>query len=207
MNILGLLDELRTIACNGLTYTKDPYDRERYERLLRLACEHYAEIIDLPTAEVQVRLRAELGYITPKVGADAAIFDGEGRILLHQRADDHCWCLPCGWVDPNESPEEAVVREVREETGLEAQPLELVGIFTRKPGLYGNLYTMIAIVYLCEVTGGELTLSHEGVDLRYWPIEEVTEWHANHESYARAARTRWLALSSPPDVKAPGAVV
>jgi ADP-ribose pyrophosphatase YjhB (NUDIX family) len=196
MSILSLLDELRTIACNGLTYAKDPYDRERYERLLRLTSEQYAGIVDLPAPEVQERLRAEIGYITPKVGADAAIFDSEGRILLHRRADDGCWCLPCGWLDPNESPEEAVVREVREETGLEAHPLEMVGIFTRKAGLYGNLYTMIAIVYLCEVAGGELTLSHEGLELRYWPIEEVTAWHASHESYARAAKARWLALNA-----------
>lgn len=191
MEILGLLDELRTMACNGLTYATNPYDRERYERLLQLTSQSYAEILDLPSAQVREKLRTEVGYITPKVGADAAIFDKGGRILLHLRADDNCWCLPCGWVDANESPIEAAVREVYEETGLHARPLELVDVFTRKAGRYGNLYTMIAVVYLCEVTGGELTHSHEGLDLRYWSIDEVTNWHANHEEYARAAYIHW----------------
>lgn len=94
MEILGLLDELRTMACNGLTYATNPYDRERYERLLHLTSQSYAEILDLPSEKIREQLRAELGYITPKVGADAAIFDDEGRILLHLRADDRCWCLP-----------------------------------------------------------------------------------------------------------------
>ena len=193
MDMLPLLDELRTIACNGLTYARDPYDRERYERLLQITSETYGEILDLPPADVRERLRAEVGYITPKVGADAAIFDAGGRILLHRRVDDGCWCLPCGWVNPNESPAEAAVREAYEETGLAVRPLELVGVFTRKPGIYGNLYTMIAVVYLCEVLGGTLTLSHEGLDLRYWTIAEVTDWHANHAEYARAAHARWQA--------------
>ncbi|MBX2997359.1 MAG: NUDIX hydrolase N-terminal domain-containing protein [Caldilineaceae bacterium] len=191
MQIFELLDELRTMACNGLTYATNPYDRERYERLLQLTSQSYAEILDLPSEQIREQLRAEIGYITPKVGADAAIFDDEGRILLHLRADDGCWCLPCGWVNANESPLEAAVREVYEETGLHVRPLELVDIFTRKPGRYGNLYTMIAILYLCEVIGGELTLSHEGLALRYWTINEVTDWHANHEEYARAAHIRW----------------
>ncbi len=191
MDILALLDELRTIARNGLTYAQDPYDQERYQHLLDLTAQSYGEILDLPPDSVRERLRAEIGYITPKVGADAAIFDEAGRILLHQRADDQRWCLPCGWVNPNESPAEAAVRETWEETGLHVRPLDLVGVFSRKPGMYGSLYSMVAVVYLCEVIGGTLTLSHEGLDLRYWEIDAVTDWHANHAEYARAAWAKY----------------
>src|SRR5919108_5010859 len=99
MDILPLLDELRTIARNGLTYATNSYDIERYQRLLDLACAYYGQALDLPPVEVRRRLSAELGYITPKVGADAALFDDEGRILLVLRADDERWCLPCGWVE------------------------------------------------------------------------------------------------------------
>ena len=105
MDILPLLDELQTIARNGLNHTTNPYDRERFERLLALATKYYGEALDLPPDAVRHRLVGELGYITPKVGADAAIFDREGRILLVRRSDDGLWCLPCGWVEPNESPE------------------------------------------------------------------------------------------------------
>jgi len=191
MNILPLLDELRTIALNGLTYADDEYDRQRYARLLELTSEQYADFLELPTDLVKERLQAETGYITPKIGADAAIFDDDGHILLMQRTDDRRWCLPCGWLEPNESPQAAVVRECWEETGLRVEPVELVGVFTRRPDPAWGLFTTVAVCFLCEVTGGELTLSHEGLDLRYFHLDEVPAWHGTHATYAQAAHTLW----------------
>jgi len=191
MDIFALLDELQAIARNGLYYTSDAYDRERYERLMKLTTQTYSELLGLPGERTRARFLSELGYITPKVGADAAIFNGDGEVLLMERADGSGWCLPCGWVEPNEKPGEAAVREVREETGLEVEVKQLVGVFTRAPSMTAGPHTMIAIVHLCEVTGGELTLSHEGSALQYWPIAEVAVWHASHERYARAAYNMW----------------
>ena len=191
MDIFSLLDELRAIAQNGLRFTSGVYDHERYERLLELATQTYAELLQSPDETIRARFLSELGYITPKVGADAAIFNERGEILLMARADGSGWCLPCGWVEPNETPAQAVVRETREETGLEIEVGPLVGVFTRMPGAKNGPHTMIAIVHLCEVVGGELTLSHEGLELRYWPIDEVQDWHATHERYARAAFEMW----------------
>ena len=76
----------------------------------------------------------------------------------------------------------------------------IVGVFTRMPGAKHGPHTMIAIVHLCEVVGGELTLSHEGSALRYWPIDEVRGWHATHERYARAAFEMWRSERSLPAV-------
>ncbi len=191
MDIFSLLDEIQTIARNGLNFTSSAYDRERYERLMSLTMQTYSELLAVPDAEIRARFLRELGYITPKVGADAAIFNLDGEILLMERADGSGWCLPCGWVEPNEKPVEAVVREVREETGLEIEVKQLVGVFTRMPSAQNGPHTMIAVVHLCEIVGGELTLSHEGSGLRYWPIDEMQNWHATHETYARAAHKMW----------------
>ena len=192
-DIMELLDELRTIARNGLTYARDPYDRERYERLLDITSHEYGTVLNLPAEQVKERLTAELGYITPKVGADAAIFDDEGRILLELRADNERWCIPCGWIEPNETPAAAAVREVREETGLEVRIVELIDAFTRLPSVEYGPHTVIGITYLCEVTGGTLLKSHESLDLRWWQIEEVHPWHAHHRDHAIIARERWRA--------------
>ncbi len=191
MDLFSLLDEIQTIARNGLNYTSNAYDRERYERLMSLATRTYGELLNVSDDTIRTRFLRETGYITPKVGSDAAMFDASGKILLMDRSDGSGWCLPCGWVEPNEKPAEAVIREVREETGLEIEVNQLVGVFTRKANAKNGPHTMIAIVYLCEVTGGELTLSHEGLALQYWTIDEVQNWHATHERYARAAFEMW----------------
>ena len=200
MDIYALLDELRTIARNGLHFSSNPYDRERYERLLELTTQSYGERLQVPEEAVRERFLNELGYITPKVGADAAIFNERGEILLMERADGSGWCLPCGWVEPNERPVDAAVREVREETGLEIEVVQLVGVFTRMPSEKNGPHTMIAVVHLCEIVDGELTLSHEGLALRYWSIDEMRDWHATHERYARAAYEMWQAEQLPPAV-------
>jgi ADP-ribose pyrophosphatase YjhB (NUDIX family) len=193
MDILPLLDELQTLARTGLNYTSNPYDAERYRRVLDLVSRYYGQVLELPSSEVLQRFRAELGYITPKVGAEAAVFDDEGRILLVRRSDDGLWCLPCGWVEPGESPAEAAVREAREETGLDVRILRLVDVFTRKPDAGYGPHTAIAVIYLCEVVGGSLRGSHETTDVGYARIPDVDAWHELHREYAQAARAAWEA--------------
>jgi ADP-ribose pyrophosphatase YjhB (NUDIX family) len=188
---LALLDEIQAIARTGLHYTAGSYDRERYERLLSLASKGYEELTTLPEKELRVRFAQETGYITPKVGADAAIFNEKGEILLMERIDGSGWCLPCGWVEVNEKPSETVIREVREETGLEVEISQLVGVFTRKASPRNGPHTMVAVVHLCEVIGGKLALSAEGAALQYWAIDEMENWHPNHDKYARAAYKMW----------------
>jgi ADP-ribose pyrophosphatase YjhB (NUDIX family) len=195
MNVFSLLDTLQAIARNGLTYASNSYDLERYERLMELATHAYGELLAVPAEEIRARLLSEIGCVTPKVGADAAIFNAGGEILLMERADGSGWCLPCGWVEQNERPIDAAIRETREETGLEVEVKQLVGVFTREPSAVNGPHAMIAVVHLCEIVGGGLALSHEGLALRYWPVDAVPNWHANHERYARAAHAMWKSES------------
>ena len=195
MDIFTLLEEIQGIARTGLNFAENAYDRDRYNQLLNLATAEYSQLLDMPRETIRQRFATELGQITPKVGADAAIFNERGEILLMQRSDDHKWCLPCGWVEPNETPATAAVREAREETGLHVEIVRLVDVFSRKANAGYGPHSMIAVVYLCRVIGGELTLSHEGLDLRYRPIDAVPaqQWHATHRHYAEAAHPLWQA--------------
>jgi ADP-ribose pyrophosphatase YjhB (NUDIX family) len=197
MNTFPLLNELQAIARTGLQFTSSPYDRERYERLLALATEAYSEVLDLPAETIRAQFAQESGVITPKIGTDAAIFNERGEILLMERADGSGWCLPCGFVEPNETPVKGIIREAREETGLEISVKRLVGIFTRKPSPKYGPHTILSVIHLCEIVSGELTLSHEGLALRYWPIEDVKDWHGTHEASARAAYQVWKSPDLP----------
>ena len=98
-----------------------------------MATQTYSELLSIPEEALKTRFLDEMGYITPKIGTDAAIFNNKGEVLLMERSDGSGWCLPCGFVEPNETPAEGVVREVYEETGLEVKVKQLVGVFTRKP--------------------------------------------------------------------------
>ncbi|MGL6341187.1 MAG: NUDIX hydrolase N-terminal domain-containing protein, partial [Waterburya sp.] len=65
----------------GLNYSTNAYDQSRYERLLSIASSEYASMSHLTPEVISDRFRAELGYITPKVGVSAAIFNSQGEIL------------------------------------------------------------------------------------------------------------------------------
>ena len=119
-----------------------------------------------------------------------------------ERADGSGWCLPCGFVEPNETPAEAIIREAREETGLEVKITRLVGVFTRKPSAKMGPHTLVCTVHLCEIISGELKLSHEGLALKYWSLDEMKNWHTNHAVYARAAYQMWKSEELIPAISA-----
>ena len=196
-DFLTLLDEIQSIARTGLNYSTDPYARAHYSRLLELATTHYGRALDLPEPHVRSRLQGELGSITPKVGADAAIFDHEGRILLVERADDQRWGLPAGWVEPNEAPARTVVREALEEVGLEIEPVQLVDVMFRPASAEFGPHAVVSVVYLCEVRGGDIAPSHEVLAARYWALDDDVPWHKDHLKFARAAHGVWTARRPP----------
>jgi ADP-ribose pyrophosphatase YjhB (NUDIX family) len=139
---------------------------------------------------VRARFARDLGYVTAKVGVDAALFDDHDRVLLVRRADDDKWGLVAGWVDGSEVPEDAIVREIAEEVGLIARVIGLVDVFSRPAGSHGNPHSVVSVVYLCEATGGELRPQpHEVREIAYRSIDDVApaDWHHHHEVLARAA--------------------
>ena len=70
------------------------------------------------------------------VGANAIIFDDDGGILLEKRSDNGWWGLPGGHVEIGESAQDAVVREVLEETGLVVEIMRLVGVYSHPDGAH-----------------------------------------------------------------------
>ncbi|MGH9104909.1 MAG: NUDIX hydrolase [Acidimicrobiales bacterium] len=107
---------LAAIAQAGLTYSRDDFDLDRYQKIRSLAIDVLAGLADIPAPELRLAMSSEAGYPTPKVDVRGAVLDGDERILMvHERADG-LWSLPGGWADAGDSPSEAVVREVLEET-------------------------------------------------------------------------------------------
>jgi 8-oxo-dGTP pyrophosphatase MutT (NUDIX family) len=184
---LDLLDQLRSIAQLGLNYSKDPFDLERYHRLMALACAEYSELTGLEPDAIRERFSCELGYITPKLGVQGALFDTGGKLLLEQRKDDALWGLPSGWVEVGEGPEAALVREFQEEAGLEVEPVKVIGFYTRLPGEYQQPHSSVHILYLCRYINGSLRKSHESLDMVYTDPAVIRHWHKDHRIQAETA--------------------
>jgi ADP-ribose pyrophosphatase YjhB (NUDIX family) len=113
-------------------------------------------------------------------GVAAVIFDGD-RVLLQRRDDTRRWGLPGGGVEPGESVTRAIVREVREETGLDVEPLRLIGVYSdpvhHQVMTYpdGNVIHYISTVFECGVRGGTLTCNEESLELDWFDPEALPE--------------------------------
>jgi ADP-ribose pyrophosphatase YjhB (NUDIX family) len=101
------------------------------------------------------------------IGAFAIIFDDHGRALLCHRRDMDVWNLPGGRVESGELPTEAVVREVKEETGLDV-------VIERLVGVYGKVEEDdLVFSFLCQVTGGDPALTDEADAIEYFAVENI----------------------------------
>jgi ADP-ribose pyrophosphatase YjhB (NUDIX family) len=170
--IAGIADELRAMAGNGLHFSRDVYDLERYRRLRELTATLLSLVDRRSTVELERIMHEDLEVHTPIVAVDAAIFDADGRLLLAQRVDSGQWCMPGGAADVGESPSVGAVREAREETGLEVRATRVIGVFdNRSFGLPSVARHAYYLVFECEVVGGTLTPSVETTDF-VWVTED-----------------------------------
>jgi ADP-ribose pyrophosphatase YjhB (NUDIX family) len=147
--------QIQAIAQIGLTYTKDVYDRERYEALRQLSVEIMAHYTMTDPKKIALAFASEKGYATPKVDIRGVVF-ANGRILLVREKIDGAWALPGGWADIGYSPAEVAVKEIREESGYEAEPVRLLAVmdkrFHRHPPEPYHIYKLFI---LCRITGGQ----------------------------------------------------
>jgi 8-oxo-dGTP pyrophosphatase MutT (NUDIX family) len=102
-----------------------------------------------------------------------------GEVLLVRRADDGRWAMPGGWVDPGETPDQAVVREVLEETGLQVSAPRLVHTEQRRQSVH---YT-----FRGRLDGGRLETSQESLEVAFLAPDQVGRWHTDHHERLLAA--------------------
>jgi 8-oxo-dGTP pyrophosphatase MutT (NUDIX family) len=172
--IARIADELRAFAATGLHFTKDPYDRERYERIREHAAELLSIVDTRPLAELRQLFHADVGVRTPIVCVEGAVFDDAGRVLVVQRADSGEWCLPGGVAEVGETPSFGAEREVWEETGLRVQARRVLAVYDN---LFWGLPSIAThahyLIFECEYRSGTLTPSIETTAFRWVGPEDL----------------------------------
>jgi ADP-ribose pyrophosphatase YjhB (NUDIX family) len=162
--------ELQAHAQIGLSFTRDPYDRARYRSIQALAADIVARHAGLDAPAIELTFAAQNGYATPKLDVRGAVFR-QGRLLLvREKADNDRWTLPGGWADVNESPTEAVVKEVREEAGFEVRPYKLAAVWDRARHAHkpAYLFHIWKLFFLCEIVGGEARTGPETSEVAFF---------------------------------------
>ena len=164
--------ELQSLAQAGLFYSKDPFDLERYERIREITAEMVSYHSDTPLEKVKDLFCGDVGYQTPKIDTRAAMFK-DGKILLVHEANG-TWSLPGGWVDVNVSGEENMIKEVKEEAGLDIKVKRIIAVQDReKHNLPIYAYKVCKIFMQCEVIGGEFVSNIETTGFDYFGMDEL----------------------------------
>lgn len=165
-----LADELRVISAAGIRWTnEDPYHRDRYERIREVAARLFAFTDTRPLEEVTRSVFSMLTHVAPAPCGDAAVIDADDRILLIQRADDHLWAMPGGAFEMGETAAAGVRREAREETGVDVEVTDLIGVYDSRFCETRSSIQLYQFVFLCRpMSMGKATTQHEVLDLGWF---------------------------------------
>ena len=172
---LEWVKKLQAIAQNGLTYTENPFDVERYKSLRAIAAEIMATYSNVEPSYVVDLFTREVGYATPKVDVRGAVFRDDTILLVRER-EDGCWTLPGGWADVGDSPSEVVVREIYEESGYHTRAIKLLAVYDRDrhghPPLSHYVYKLF---FQCELVSGSPSPSIETDEVAFFSENEIPQ--------------------------------
>ena len=166
---------LQGISQTGLHFTENQYDIERYEQIGVIAAEILAEHTSLTVEELIQLNKNEFGYATPKVDVRGIVFRDEKILLVREIADAGKWTLPGGWADVNDTPTQAVVREVLEESGFKTEVVKLLAVYDREQQKHTPPfpYSVYKLFFHCQIIGGQPQINNEVSEIAFFGQTEI----------------------------------
>ena len=156
-------------------YAHQDYDIDRYLQLQQIAADMVAYAADLEKDKVVEVFQLGEGYATPKVDVRGAVINQQGELLMVREKLDGGWTLPGGWADIGDVPSEAAEREVWEEAGYEVKANKLVGVYDANRTGEMHFSHAYKLVFLCNLLGGEATISTETTAVDWFPFDQIPE--------------------------------
>ncbi|WCR30111.1 NUDIX hydrolase [Paenibacillus thiaminolyticus] len=164
---------IQAIAQTGLAYGQDIYDRERYEELRDISVAMMAEQTGAEKPIVELAFARDSGYATPKVDIRGVVFQ-HNRVLLVKEKSDGCWALPGGWADVGLSPAEVAVKEIKEESGYDAEAVRLLAVLDKRLHRHPpEPHHVYKIFIQCRLSGGTASSGIETEDVRFFPEDDL----------------------------------
>ena len=167
-NFAKYLQRMLAITDTGLTYTKDPYDRERYEDLRQILWSLLQDQTELNKEELTAILKPSGSYATPLMDVRAWIVQDQKICLVRGQGED-TWALPGGFGEVGYSPKENIRKEVQEETGFTSEVGSLLAVFdTNRFQLQNKQYAKF--VFDCQLLDGRFQENQEVAELGFFDI-------------------------------------
>ena len=176
-NILDQLKKLKALADTGLVYATDGYNRERYAEILHISLELMAQTSGNSMEDLNAMFKPVTDYPTVKTDVRALVLSPDKKqILMARESVDGKWTLPGGWADIGDTPSEAVVKEVQEETGITAKPVALLAVFDKRMHPHPpQPFYIYKLVILCEPVSGALKSGFDMTGAAYFDIDNLPE--------------------------------
>ena len=170
-NFAKYLQRMLAITDTGLTYTKDPFDRERYEDLRQILWSVLQDQTELDQEELTAILKPTGSYVTPLIDVRAWIVQDQKICLVRGQGED-TWALPGGFGEVGYSPKENIQKEVQEETGFSVEVGSLLAIFdTNRFQLQNKQY--VKFVFDCQLLDGRFQENQEVAELGFFDISAL----------------------------------
>ena len=168
--------DLQANAQNGLLFTTDVYDRQRYEAVRNIAAEIMSAGSGEPLDHIVGLFTQQAGFATPKIDVRGVVFRND-EILLVRESQDNLWTLPGGWADPNESTSESVTREIFEESGFKTRATKILAVLDRSkhPHVPLHPFHVCKILIRCEIESGIATPSIETTEIAFFPEHSIPD--------------------------------
>lgn len=172
---LDLARRLLALSQTGLHFSQDEYDRERYREMGEIGVQLLALESQRDVEQLRTAWFVEDGYATPKLDVRGAIFRDDRVLLVRERVDGK-WTLPGGWADVNDTPSQAVEKEIEQESGFTAKAAKLAAVYDRnKHNRPAYLFHVWKLFFVCEITGGEPRTSYETTAVDFFPLDSLPD--------------------------------
>lgn len=173
---LNEIKRLKSLADTGLLYSKNEYDKERYKELQDISFNLLHKFSGLNIQDLKFMLAPAKDYPTAKVDIRGIAFSDDNKILLVQESIDGKWSLPGGWGDIGYSPKETIIKEFKEETGLDVIAERLLAVFDKKMHPHPpQPFYVYKMVFYCKTISAEITKGFDVLDVQYFDIEDLPE--------------------------------
>jgi len=172
-DVIELVKRLQSIADIGLLYSVNDYDKERYLEIKNISMQFWEKLSGVEMNIIKDLLPDAKEYPTAKVDIRGILIE-DRRVLLVREMNDGKWSLPGGWADIGYSPKEVIIKEFKEETGIDIFPERLLAIFDKRKHPHPpQQFYVYKLVFHCTSLSSDIKKGFDMVDVQFFDIDHL----------------------------------